>query len=396
MNHLSLFTGIGGLDLAAEWAGFKTVGQVEINDYCNKVLEKHWPDVPRWRDVFELTGKEIEESCGSVSLLSGGFPCQPFSCAGKRRGTEDERYLWDELLRIICDVRPKWFVGENVRGLLSIDAGRTFGRILSDLAENGYCVGWLCYGAGDVGAPHRRERVFIVAHPIGTRGTGGAINEVDRCGRYNEWENAKVCETDNGLANANNTRSGTPQNGIDRNGQTENEGWAKQPFVGVSRQGEVADTDKQGMEGGKNTGEVGRKGQERNEQFSGQSEGKRGGATQPKMGGMFTGVPEGLDGHWPAGKWPTPKASQDGISPATLQMVLDGKAECSLPRLMLLHEQGLWPAPPGEQYEWEPPRIATGIPDRIARLKCLGNAVVPQQAYPIFKAIADIERGDIH
>ena len=385
MNHLSLFTGIGGLDLAAEWAGFKTVGQVEINDYCNKVLEKHWPDVPRWRDVFELTGKEIEERCGSISLLSGGFPCQPFSCAGKRRGTEDERYLWDELLRIICEVRPKWFVGENVRGLLSIDAGRTFGRILSDLAENGYCVGWLCYGAGDVGAPHRRERVFVVAHPIGTRGTGGAINEVDRCGRYNEWENAKVCETDNGLANSNNTRSGTPQNGIDRNGQTENEGWAKQPFVGVGRQSEMAYTDKQGMEGGKNTGEVGRKGQERNEQFSGQSAGKRGGATQSQMGGMFTGFSARMDGN----NWPTPRAI-DGIvrhSKNWMEKRVRENRDIDLTTAVKTH----WPAPPGEQYEWEPPRIATGIRDRVARLKCLGNAVVPQQAYPIFKAIAELE-----
>jgi DNA (cytosine-5)-methyltransferase 1 len=166
LTHLSLFSGIGGLDLAAEWAGFETVGQCEWADFPTKVLEKHWPDVPRWRDVRELTVESFRERTGreTVDCISGGFPCQPHSVAGKRKASSDERDLWPEMRRVIGEIKPRWVVAENVRGLLSSEDGRFFRGILRDFADMGFNVGWCTYRAADVGAIHARERVAVIAN----------------------------------------------------------------------------------------------------------------------------------------------------------------------------------------------------------------------------------------
>ena len=162
MTHLSLFSGIGGLDLAAEWAGFQTVGQCEWADYPTKVLEKHWPDVPRWRDIRTLTKEDFHARTGlrTVDIISGGFPCQPFSVAGNQKGKADDRYLWPEMLRVIREIAPRWVVGENVPGIINIAAD----DICADLERAGYEVWIFDFEAAAVGAPHRRERVAFVAH----------------------------------------------------------------------------------------------------------------------------------------------------------------------------------------------------------------------------------------
>lgn len=162
---MSLFSGIGGLDLAAEWAGFRTVGQCEWADFPRAVLEKHWPGVPRWRDIRELTTDDFYRRTGikSPTVVSGGFPCQPHSLAGKRLASDDERDLWSELFRVYCETDARWLVAENVGGLFTSEHGRFFGRVLRDLAQRGCHVWWYCFPAHAAGAPFWGERIAIVA-----------------------------------------------------------------------------------------------------------------------------------------------------------------------------------------------------------------------------------------
>jgi site-specific DNA-cytosine methylase len=162
LRHGSLFTGIGGFDLGFERAGIKTVWQVEIDGYCRKVLARHFPDAERFGDIRECGARNL----GRVDVLSGGFPCQDISNAGKRAGIDGERSgLWSEYARIIRELRPRYVVVENVAALL----GRGMERVLGDLAACGYDAEWQSIRASDVGAPHRRERIWIVAYPFGGR-----------------------------------------------------------------------------------------------------------------------------------------------------------------------------------------------------------------------------------
>lgn len=262
MTHLSLFSGIGGLDLAAEWAGFRTVGQCEWADYPTKVLEKHWPDVPRWRDIRTLTKEDFFARTGlrTVDVISGGFPCQPFSQAGKRRGKEDDRYLWPEMCRVIRELHPTWVIGENVPGIVSL----ALDEVLADLEGEGYTCQTFIIPAAAVDAPHRRDRCAIVSYSCRKRLQGKQQYCTSNPGRRWEESYVSTCELCKAVPDTNG--AGFPESGF---------------------------------------------------------------------------------------------------------------------------KSGWWPAEPNVG------RVADGVPNRVDRLKCLGNAVVPQQFYPFFKAIADIEKKTI-
>jgi len=165
MRVLDLFSGIGGFSLGLERAGMETVAFCEIDPFCQKVLAKHWPDVPIFDDIKTLKGVQLE----SIDVICGGYPCQPFSQAGKRLGKEDHRHLWPEYLRLIRELRPRWIIGENVAGHISMGLD----KVLSDLEGEGYAWGAFVIPAVAVDAKHRRDRVWIVANAIGT-GSGRA------------------------------------------------------------------------------------------------------------------------------------------------------------------------------------------------------------------------------
>lgn len=321
-THLSLFTGIGGLDLAAEAAGFETVGQCEWADYPTKVLEKHWPDVPRWRDIRTLTGDSFYERTGlrTVDIISGGFPCQPFSIAGKQRGKEDDRYLWPEMARVIEELRPTWVVGENVAGIIKL----ALDDVLSDLEGKGYATRTFLIPAAGVGAPHKRYRTAIVGY-----------SDSCRCEhRGNNWKKRQVQKDEK-----RNFKEDKPE-------WEGREHWAGKGgddvsnTVRISRQWGVAFTQK--------TGE-----------------------RQPTDSSVSTGG-DGSDTDNTAATRHR-KHSRE----------IHGFAEPE--RSDICYSPEWWAVEPGVG------RVADGVPNRVDRLRCLGNAVVQQQFYPVFNAIREIE-----
>ena len=162
-THLDLFSGIGGFALAARWNGYRTLGFCDNEPYAQAVLKKHWPDVPCHKDIREVRG----ELYAGVTLLTGGFPCQPFSVAmqSQRKGKEDVRYLWPEMLRVIQEARPTWIIGENVVGIVNM----ALDQVCTDLEGEGYEVEPIIIPACSVGANHKRDRVWIVANSGGIK-----------------------------------------------------------------------------------------------------------------------------------------------------------------------------------------------------------------------------------
>lgn len=389
MNIVTGCSGIDAIAYAALLLDIDVIGQIEIDDFCNKILELRFPGVKRYKDVFDVRGDEF----GTVDIFAFGDPCQPHSVAGKRQGTADDRFIWPELLRIIQTMRPAYVLNENVAG--SVSNGVVRDKIVQ-LESEGYRARAYTVPACAVGAPHERERVFIVGHTnslllnkVGevqrgkntvNTGNGSTMADHHSIGRYGQaaWESPPNEKRDNtphqqkGTAEfyeavtSGEVMADTAGELFDRSGNTR----ARRDGYPNSSS-DVADT------GG--TGQ-----QERNaaRQPTGQGHDTRCGdasrtsrPTQSGLGRNTDGFPDWL--HEPGGQENGSGifAAFEAIFTATL-------------------EQILWPAGYGaEQYDYEPPRVAMGIKHRTNRLKALGNSIVWQQIFPFLLAIKLIEEG---
>ena len=290
-THLDLFSGIGGFALAARWAGFETIQFVEYEPYAQKVLAKNFPGVPIAGDIFEFDATEFL----GVGLLTGGFPCQPFSVAGKQLGNKDDRAIWPQMLRVIREARPAWVIGENVSGIITMELD----NVLSDLEGEGYTTQTLVIPAAGVDAKHRRERVWILAHTTGTRGSGGeGCMETDGCNLREEVQTR--LRTSEDLANSNSGLCNRENKGIFAGGNAVDNGSEN-----------VADSD-----------------------------------------------------------------SKRGCSRETNREDAEDVRESSR-----CEKHGYWLTEPSVG------RVVNGLPNRVDRLKGLGNAIVPQVAYEIMRCL---------
>jgi len=285
-KHGSLFSGIGGFDLAAEWMGWNNIFHCEWNPFGQKILKQYWPNAKSYGDI---TQTDFTIHRGNIDIITGGFPCQPYSVAGKRLGKEDERHLWPEMLRAIREIYPTYVVGENVSGLLTWNGGLVFDEVQADLENEGYEIWPVILPACGKNAPHKRERVWFVAYSGNERCNDRSYN----------WQERHV-QTDDWAAS---------ENKPERNGRE----------CGFSEIGSInTDTNNERLQRSKKPGSINKSWTKRNEQPSR--------FFQPTWN-----------------EFPTQSPICGGND---------------------------------------------GIPDRVDRIKALGNAIVPQVAYEIFKAIS--------
>ncbi len=383
MKALSLFSGIGGLDLAAGIAGIETVALCEIEPYAVAILKKRYPSVPIYNDVRELDGSDF---FGKIDVIHGGFPCQDLSVAGKQAGLAGERSgLWYEMLRIIGEVRPCYILAENVRGAVNL----ALDTVYSNLVNQGYKVYPYVIPASAVGAPHQRERLFVVGvrEDIYRQYTEAMENPGCELRQGSEFSRADGVETGKKDADKFERPSGTlwpTHTQRDYKGTSAEEGLIRND--GKSRMDQLPNavkfwpTPRQFMYKDSTT--------DRNKGNIGE---KVGGQLNPDWVEQLMGFPEGWTDlevdepsewvGWPAplgDVTPTPNARdwKDTLNskPNQQEHIVDALRKSET-----------------RQYPYEFPRTTTGCKDRAKRLKALGNAVVPAQAYPFFRAITLIE-----
>jgi DNA-cytosine methyltransferase len=214
LKLLDLFSGIGGFSLGLESTGyFQTIAFVEKDKFCRQVLQKNFNNIPIEEDIRNVRGSNY-----AADVITGGFPCQPFSVAGKRKGTADDRYLWDETIRVITECKPRWFIGENVEGLININNGMVLRQVQTDLEEQGFQVQCIVIPASGIGAWHQRKRIWIIAYNLSYSNNNGSYrsqrNETEQS--CNKQEDRLSFRDDKDVPNTHNSRDRTSQNDINK------------------------------------------------------------------------------------------------------------------------------------------------------------------------------------
>jgi DNA (cytosine-5)-methyltransferase 1 len=242
LKILDLFSGLGGFSLGLERTGcFKTTAFCDNNKYSRLLLQKHWKGVKIYNDVREINKEQLEsDGIQFPDVITGGFPCQPFSVAGKQKGTSDDRHLWPEMFRIIKEFTPRWIIGENVKGLTNIEKGMVFESVCTDLEGEGYEVRAFNIPAAGVGAPHRRERIWIVASLEDSRRSlrswskFGEKDENEIRKRYADQHQRPGSTSESDVADASTGRRASQEGEIQTRGNgTEHQGWwSTEPNVG--------------------------------------------------------------------------------------------------------------------------------------------------------------------
>jgi len=264
LRHLDLFSGLGGFSLGLEaTGGFETVAFCDIEKFSRKVLKKHWPNVKQYKDIKELTYEQIkEDTLAPIDIITGGYPCQPFSIAGSQRGEKDTRHLWPDMFRIVKECKPTWVIGENVSGHIKLGLD----TVLQDLESEGYSVRAFSISASSIGANHQRERVWIVAHSNleNTRQHGRRIEST--------WDTESI-----GPRTFEETERSSNSNKV--NGSSE----------GASLVGESSDTNSQGLQGRRSEQQLRKDETERPTSWDSWWE------SEPSVGRVANGIPHRVD-----------------------------------------------------------------------------------------------------
>lgn len=419
MNVLDLFSGIGGFSLGLERAGFDTVAFCEIEKFPQKVLAEHWPGVPIYDDVRELTYDKLKsDGIPRIDIIVGGFPCQDISVAGKQAGIGEgtRSGLWSECARLLGEIRPKYAIFENVTALLAGEQGRWFQRVLFDISALGYAAEWHCIPASELGAHHHRDRVWIIAYPEpqgfqGTQRKGSASEEGEPGGHA-----AELCGNVAHSISSDSGRGSSPGNS---DGQKRKPGKAGRAGIQPKDRGTRSDHPQPGGENVALADSLeepirldGRKQKGSRKTSSKRSKPPRGGSGESNVAHadndgspaakIEKSTPQGGDGSSPRKKQASesPGLCSAGVDEnvahpdsGTREAQRQGRIleKSSFQRAARRHSDGCFQI--GEEWAFEPGlgRVVDGVPDRAHRLKALGNAVVPQIPELIGNAIMEAE-----